>query len=166
MAEQLYSLARDFAGLTGDENVFDLYCGTGTIGLALAPDARFVWGLEIAEEAVRGLRDRECRAQRDRECQFYAGNVGQPSRSSPRKPAWLMSSSWPTRARGLPARRSGARELSPLDGSCMSRAIRDAASDVQVLRDDHGYELVRCRPVDMCPHTPHVESVSLLKRTS
>jgi len=52
MAEQLYGLAREFAGLTGDENVFDLYCGTGTIGLALAPDAGSVWGLEISEEAV------------------------------------------------------------------------------------------------------------------
>ena len=66
MAEQLYGLAREFAGLTGCENVFDLYCGTGTIGLALAPDAGTVWGLEISEEAV-ACAHRERRAQRDRE---------------------------------------------------------------------------------------------------
>ncbi|MGH3065259.1 MAG: 23S rRNA (uracil(1939)-C(5))-methyltransferase RlmD, partial [Gaiellaceae bacterium] len=52
MAEQLYGLAREAAALSGSENVFDLYCGTGTIGLALAAEAGSVWGLEISEEAV------------------------------------------------------------------------------------------------------------------
>jgi 23S rRNA (uracil1939-C5)-methyltransferase len=52
MAEHLYELAREYAGLTGRENVFDLYCGTGTIGLALAGSASEVWGVEISEESV------------------------------------------------------------------------------------------------------------------
>ena len=52
MAARLYELAREYARLTGSENVFDLYCGTGTIGLSLASGARAVWGLEISEEAV------------------------------------------------------------------------------------------------------------------
>jgi tRNA/tmRNA/rRNA uracil-C5-methylase (TrmA/RlmC/RlmD family) len=52
MAETLYSIARDFAGLTGGETVYDLYCGTGTIGLALASQALTVWGVEISEESV------------------------------------------------------------------------------------------------------------------
>src|SRR5437016_1677921 len=46
MAEQLYGLAHEFAGLSGEENVFDLYCGIGTIGLTLARDALTVWGVE------------------------------------------------------------------------------------------------------------------------
>src|SRR4249919_1341440 len=52
MAERLYELARDAAGLTGRETVYDLYCGIGTIGLLLARDALTVWGLEVSEESV------------------------------------------------------------------------------------------------------------------
>ena len=52
MAERLYGLARDAAGLTGSETVWDLYCGIGTIGLSLAADALTVWGIEVSEESV------------------------------------------------------------------------------------------------------------------
>ncbi len=52
MAERLYAVACDYAGLTGSERVFDLFCGIGTIGLSLAGQAREVWGVEIVEEAV------------------------------------------------------------------------------------------------------------------
>ena len=76
MAERLYELAREFAGLTGEENVFDLYCGTGTIGLALAGNARSVWGLEISEEAVAcAIENAELNGIEN--ARFFAGNVGQ-----------------------------------------------------------------------------------------
>src|ERR687892_1746535 len=52
MAETLYRIALEYAALTGGETVYDLYCGTGTIGLALARNALSVWGVEISEEAV------------------------------------------------------------------------------------------------------------------
>src|SRR5689334_19399883 len=52
MAERLYEIAIDYAGLTGGETVYDLYCGTGTIGLASAARALTVWGVEANEEAV------------------------------------------------------------------------------------------------------------------
>src|SRR5437899_5307878 len=52
MAERLYALARDAAQLTGNETVWDLYCGIGTIGLSLAPEALTVWGIEVSEESV------------------------------------------------------------------------------------------------------------------
>ena len=48
MAEQLYALAIEYAGLTGAETVYDLYCGTGTIGLSLAEHALSVWGVDIS----------------------------------------------------------------------------------------------------------------------
>ena len=48
MAERLYALAREAAGLTGGETVWDLYCGIGTIGLSLARDALTVWGIEVS----------------------------------------------------------------------------------------------------------------------
>ena len=52
MAERLYELAREYAQLTGEESVYDLYCGIGTIGLTLARDALTVWGVEVSEESV------------------------------------------------------------------------------------------------------------------
>ena len=52
MAERLYELAIEYAGLTGDETVYDLYCGIGTIGLSMASRALTVWGVEVSEESV------------------------------------------------------------------------------------------------------------------
>ena len=52
MAERLYAVAAEFAGLTGSERVFDLYCGIGTIGLTMAAKAGEVWGLELVPEAI------------------------------------------------------------------------------------------------------------------
>jgi len=164
MAEQLYGLAREFAGLTGNENVFDLYCGTGTIGLALAPDAGSVWGLEISEEAVAcAIENAELNGIEN--AQFYAGNVGQTLEELAGKAGTAdVVVVDPPRSglAGKALRRTGAlgaRRIVYV--SCNPTTL---ASDVQVLRDEYGYELVRCRPVDMFPHTPHVESVSLLTR--
>jgi 23S rRNA (uracil1939-C5)-methyltransferase len=166
MAEQLYSLAREFAGLTGNENVFDLYCGTGTIGLALAPDAGSVWGLEISEEAVAcAIENAELNGIEN--AQFFAGNVGQTLEELAEKAgAADVVVVDPPRAglAGKALRRTGALAARRIVYvSCNPTTL---ASDVQVLRDDYGYTLVRCRPVDMFPHTPHVESVSLLTRDS
>ncbi len=166
MAERLYSLARELAALTGDENVFDLYCGTGTIGLALAPRASYVWGLEISEEAVAcAIENAELNGIEN--AQFFAGNVGQTLEELAEKagaPDVVIVD--PPRAglAGKALRRTGAlgaRRIVYV--SCNPTTL---ASDVKVLRDDYAYELVRCRPVDMFPHTPHVESVSLLEHRS
>jgi 23S rRNA (uracil1939-C5)-methyltransferase len=164
MAAQLYGLAREFASLTGSENVFDLYCGTGTIGLALAADARFVWGLEISEEAVAcAIENAELNGIEN--ARFFAGNVGQTLEELVEKAGTAdVVIVDPPRAglAGKALRRTGALAARRIVYvSCNPTTL---ASDAQVLRDDYGYELVRCRPVDMFPHTPHVESVSLLTR--
>jgi 23S rRNA (uracil1939-C5)-methyltransferase len=165
MAEQLYGLAREGAALSGSENVFDLYCGTGTIGLALAAEAGFVWGLEISEEAVAcAIENAELNGIEN--ARFFAGNVGQTLEELVEEagaPDVVVVD--PPRAglAGKALRRTGALGAPRIVYvSCNPTTL---ASDVQVLRDDYGYELVRCRPVDMFPHTPHVESVSLLTRT-
>jgi 23S rRNA (uracil1939-C5)-methyltransferase len=164
MAGRLYELARDFAGLTGVENVYDLYCGTGTIGLALAGSARSVWGLEISEEAVAcAIENAELNGVGN--AHFFAGNVGQTVeelREEAGEPDVIVVD--PPRAglAGKALRRTGAlgaRRIVYV--SCNPTTL---ASDLQVLRDEYGYELERCRPVDMFPHTPHVESVSALRR--
>ena len=165
MAEKLYETAREFAALTGAETVYDLYCGTGTIGLALAAGALTVWGVEISEEAVAcAIENAELNGIAN--AAFFAGNVGQSieelrERAGP--PDVVVVD--PPRAglAGKALRRTGALEASRLVYvSCNPTTL---ASDLTVLRDEYGYELVRCRPVDMFPHTPHIESVSLLERS-
>ena len=162
MAARLYELARGFAGLTGDENVYDLYCGTGTIGLALSANARSVWGLEISEEAVAcAIENAELNGIEN--ARFFAGNVGQTIeelREEAGSPDVVVVD--PPRAglAGKALRRTG--ELGAPRLVYVSCNPTTLASDLQVLRDEYGYELERCRPVDMFPHTPHVESVSAL----
>jgi 23S rRNA (uracil1939-C5)-methyltransferase len=166
MAEKLYELAREYAGLTGTENVFDLYCGTGTIGLALAGQARAVWGIEISEEAVAcAIENAELNGIEN--AHFYAGNVGQSVEElvgEAGEPDLVVVD--PPRA-GLAGKalrrlgRIGAPRIVYV--SCNPTTL---ASDAKVLSEDFGYELRRCRPVDMFPHTPHVESVSLLEKNA
>jgi 23S rRNA (uracil1939-C5)-methyltransferase len=162
MAERLYELARAYAQLQGAENVYDLYCGTGTIGLALAGGAAAVWGLEISEEAVAcAIENAELNGIGN--ARFYAGNVGQTIeelREEAGTPDVVVVD--PPRAglAGKALRRTGAlRAPRIVYVSCNPTTL---ASDLQVLRDEFGYRLERCRPVDMFPHTPHVESVSAL----
>jgi len=164
MAERLYALARDFAGLSGVERVFDLYCGTGTIGLALAAQAREVWGLEISGEAVAcAIENAELNGIAN--ARFFAGNVGQSLQE-------LVAEAGPPDVVVVDPPRAGlaGRALRRAGGLGAPRIVyvscnpTTLASDLKVLGEEHGYELVRCRPVDMFPHTPHVESVALLER--
>jgi 23S rRNA (uracil1939-C5)-methyltransferase len=162
MAERLYELAREYAGLGGAENVYDLYCGTGTIGLSLAAGARSVWGLEISEEAVAcAIENADLNGIEN--ARFFAGNVGQTIeelREQAGEPDVVVVD--PPRAglAGKALRRTGGLGAGRIVYvSCNPTTL---ASDLQVLRDEYGYELERCRPVDMFPHTPHVESVSVL----
>jgi 23S rRNA (uracil1939-C5)-methyltransferase len=164
MAERLYALARDFAALTGGETVFDLYCGTGTIGLTLADAALTVWGVELSEESVAcAIENAELNGIGN--AAFFAGNVGQSleeleARSG--RPDVVVVD--PPRAglAGKALRRTGALRADRIVYvSCNPTTL---ASDVKVLGDEYGYVLRRVRPVDMFPHTPHIESVSLLER--
>src|SRR5581483_860257 len=140
MAERLYALARDAAGLTGSETVYDLYCGIGTIGLSLARDALTVWGIEISEEAVAcAIENAELNGVGN--AAFFAGNVGEVLRE-------LRD-------------RAGDPEVVVADPPRAGLA----GKAVKRLGDDYGYRLVRAKPVDMFPHTPHVECVALLERS-
>ena len=75
MAERVYALAEEFAGLQGSETVYDLYCGTGTIGLVLARKALTVWGVEASEESVAcAIENAELNGITN--AAFFAGEVG------------------------------------------------------------------------------------------
>jgi len=164
MAERLYALAAEFAALTGRETVYDLYCGIGTIGLVLAGRALTVWGVDVSEESVAcALENADLNGITN--AAFYAGNVGQSLEELHERagdPDVAVVD--PPRA-GLAGKalrrigRLGAPRLVYV--SCNPTTL---ASDAKVLTEEFGYRLGRARPVDMFPHTPHVETVALLVR--
>ncbi|HEU5362170.1 MAG TPA: 23S rRNA (uracil(1939)-C(5))-methyltransferase RlmD [Gaiellaceae bacterium] len=164
MAERLYAIAGDFAQLAGGETVYDLYCGIGTIGLSLASSALTVWGIEISEESVAcAIENQELNGIGN--AAFFAGNVGEVLRELRDRagdPQVVVVD--PPRAglAGKALRRLG--EIAAPRIVYVSCNPTTLAGDVKRLRDDYGYELVRARPVDMFPHTPHVECVALLER--
>jgi len=164
MAERLYELAREFAQLTGEESVYDLYCGIGTIGLTLARDALTVWGIEVSEESVAcALENAELNGIVN--AAFYAGEVGEAIddlKERAGEPDVAVVD--PPRA-GLSGK--ALRRLARLEPkrivyvSCNPTTL---AGNVKELAAEWGYGLVRARPVDMFPHTPHIETVALLER--
>ena len=166
MAERLYGLVREFAALSGRQTVYDLYCGIGTIGLVLAADALTVWGIDVSEESIAcALENGDLNAITN--AAFFAGNVAQSLaelRERAGDPDVVVVD--PPRAglAGKALRRLG--EIGASRIVYVSCNPTTLASDVKRLSEDYGYELVRARPVDMFPHTPHVETVARLERTA
>src|SRR6266542_3526139 len=164
MAERLYGLAREFASLTGDQTVYDLYCGIGTIGLSLAGDALTVWGVDVSEESIAcAIENAELNGIGN--VAFFAGNVGQSLEELHERsgdPDVVIVD--PPRAglAGKALKRLG--EIAAPRIVYVSCNPTTLAGDAKRLRTEYGYELRRVKPVDMFPHTPHVEAVSLLER--
>jgi len=166
MAERLYALALEIAALSGNETVYDLYCGIGTIGLSAAAHALTVWGIEISEESVAcAIENAELNSIGN--AAFFAGNVGDSLRELRERagdPNLVIVD--PPRAglAGKALRRLG--EIGAPRIVYVSCNPTTLAGDAKRLADDYGYRLVSARPVDMFPHTPHVECVSLLERAA
>jgi 23S rRNA (uracil1939-C5)-methyltransferase len=163
MAERLYAIAREEAGLTGFERVYDLFCGIGTIGLSLAPRAGEVWGVEIIEEAVADAIA-AAKTNQVTNARFFAGDVRTSMRELVERagrPDVVVVD--PPRA-GLSqkiVRRIV--ESSPkriVYVSCNPTTLAPNAAQLV----EAGYALRRVRPVDMFPQTPHIECVALFDR--
>jgi 23S rRNA (uracil1939-C5)-methyltransferase len=163
MAERLYGIAAEFAGLAGNERVFDLYCGIGTIGLILAPRAGEVWGVEAVAEAIV---DAQRNAERNGigNAHFTAADVRLgvgPLLDQAGRPDVVVLD--PPRA-GLSKKivrrviECGARRIVYV--SCNPTTLAPNASSLATA----GYSLRRIKPVDMFPQTSHVECVALLER--
>ena len=166
MAERLYELAREYAQLTGEESVYDLYCGIGTIGLTLARDALTVWGVEVSEESVAcALENADLNGITN--AAFFAGEVGAVIEDLHDRAGRARRRRRRPSARG--ALREGPapdRRASRQSGSSTSRATRRRSRGTsRSSQAEWGYRLERARPVDMFPHTPHIETVALLERT-
>jgi 23S rRNA (uracil1939-C5)-methyltransferase len=165
MAEVLYGTAVEFAALQGWERVYDLFCGIGTIGLALAPRAGEVWGLEIVEEAIADAIANARRNDLAAKTRFFAGDVRLALRELSERagrPDVLVVD--PPRA-GLSAKIvRRIIETAPkriVYVSCNPTTLAPNAAQLV----EAGWTLRRVRPVDMFPQTPHIECVALLERT-
>ncbi len=156
-AERLYQIVAHYAELTGKELVLDLYCGTGTIALYLAPRARKVIGVEINKAAVAD-------AQRNRHLNgienvsFILGDIrDQLSLLGDRPDVVIID----------PPRTGIHKDVAKqIEGLGTPRLIYVSCNPVTMARDlallKSSYKLVEIQPVDMFPHTYHVESIGLL----
>ncbi|WP_282937688.1 23S rRNA (uracil(1939)-C(5))-methyltransferase RlmD [Paenibacillus sp. RC67] len=161
--EVLYGKALDFAGLSGEEIVIDAYCGIGTISLFLAQRASQVYGVEIVGEAIDDAR-RNAQLNGIRNVQFETGAAEVVI------PEWRRQGIAPDVIVVDPPRKGcdaalldTILEMRPSRVVYVSCNPSTLARDLQVLAVG-GYSTVEVQPVDMFPHTVHVESVALLVR--
>jgi 23S rRNA (uracil1939-C5)-methyltransferase len=164
MAERLYAIAGEFASLSGRERLFDLYCGIGTIGLALAGGAGEVWGLEVTPSAVADAEDNARRneiANARFECADARLGIRPLLERAGRPDVVLVD---PPRA-GLSKKvvrrlvECGAPRIVYV--SCNPTTLAPNAAQLA----ESGYRLRRVRAVDMFPQTPHIECVALLEKS-
>jgi 23S rRNA (uracil1939-C5)-methyltransferase len=153
----LYQTALEYAGLTGTETVWDLYCGTGTISLFLAQKAGRVYGVEVIPEAVENARQNAAINQIDN-CEFIAGKAEELAPELP--PADVIVVDPPRKGLDRTVTetilRAGPDRIVYV--SCDSATLaRDLALFVQ-----GGYRVQKVQPVDQFCHTVHVETVCLL----
>jgi 23S rRNA (uracil1939-C5)-methyltransferase len=163
MAEVLYGIVADYAALEGWERVYDLYSGIGTIALTLAPRAGELWGIEIVEQAVA---DAIAAAKRNdvTNAHFFAGDArlalpelieraGKPDVVVVDPPRAGLSQKVVRRIIDASPKRI-------VYVSCNPTTLAPNAAQLV----EAGWRLVKVRPVDMFPQTPHIECVALLER--
>lgn len=162
--EKLYSLALEYAGLTGEETVWDLYCGIGTISLFMAKKAKQVYGIEIVEQAIDDARKNAERNHIDN-AKFY---VGKAEEVLPR--LYEEEGIYADVICVDPPRKGCDEEcLATMIKMAPKRIVYVSCDSATLARDlkylcANGYELKKVRPVDQFPHTGHVETVVLLQR--
>jgi 23S rRNA (uracil1939-C5)-methyltransferase len=163
MAERLYALAIELAGLRPTDVVWDLYCGAGAIGLLAAPHAGAVYGIEISDESIAGARENAARNGIGN-AEFVAGDVAKsvrPLRERVPQPDVVFVD--PPRSGLTPKAVRRVLELAPerlVYVSCNPTTFAPNARQLV----DRGYSLDFVTPLDMFPHTPHIECVARLTR--
>jgi len=162
-AERLFTIVLEAAALTGGETVFDLYAGTGAISLLLAQRSRWVYGVEVAQAAVDDAA-RNAAANGIANCTFLAGEVRfvLPELIAQGVTAQVVVAD-PPRAGFHPKALATLARLAP------ARIIYVSCNPATLARDlgdlaRAGYRVEWVQPVDMFPHTPHIEAVARLER--
>jgi 23S rRNA (uracil1939-C5)-methyltransferase len=163
MAERLYGLAADYAALRGHERVFDLFCGIGTVSLALSLRAGEVWGIEIVEEAVADAID-NARLNEVDNTRFFAGDIRLAMRElverAGRPDVVVVDPPRAGLSKKVVRRIAEATPTRIVYISCNPTTLAPNAADLA----EAGYRLDRVRPVDMFPQTPHIECVAVFER--
>jgi 23S rRNA (uracil1939-C5)-methyltransferase len=160
---RLYEIARDYAALTGNETVYDLYTGTGTIALFIASKAKRVIGIEYIEEAIV---DAKINAEFNdiNNCEFISGDMNKIFTDefifAKGKPDVIIMD--PPRAGVHESVIAGILYALPKRIVYVSCNPATQARDIALLSEK--YEVTRVQPVDMFPHTQHVENVALLMK--
>jgi 23S rRNA (uracil1939-C5)-methyltransferase len=164
-ADRLYATVAEFAALARDERVFDLYCGVGTIGLALARSAGEVWGIEAVPEAVvdaelnaelNGIANARFRAADARlGLRPLVAEAGRPDLVVVDPPRAGLGKKVVRRVLEAAPRRI-------VYVSCNPTTLAPNAAQLT----EGGYRLRRVRPVDMFPQTPHIECVALFEQAA
>lgn len=162
-AEVLYNIAVDYAGLTGEETVVDLYCGTGTISLVMARKAKKVIGAEIVAPAVRNARENAQRNGFDN-AEFICADAGEAAQELARRGIR------PDVISVDPPRKGLSLEVIDAIGTMQPERVVYVSCDPATLARDLkrfaevGYQAVKAEAVDMFARTGHVETVCLMSR--
>lgn len=161
--EKLYSKALEYAGLTGEETVFDAYCGTGTITLFLSQKAKKVYGVEIIEPAIINARE-NAKINNVENTEFFVG------KSEEIIPELIEKGIEPDVIVVDPPRKGcDIKLLESIEKARPRRVVyvscdpSTLARDLKIL-EEKGYKTEKVQPVDMFPHTSHIETVCLLIR--
>ena len=161
--EVLYNKALEYAGLTGDETVFDAYCGTGTITLFLSQKAKKVYGVEIIPQAIENANI-NAKENNVNNVEFFVGEseVVIPDLINKGIKADVVIVDPPRK--GCDVKLLNA--ITNIDAKKIVYVSCDPstlARDLAIL-EGNGYKTVRVQPVDMFPHTAHIETCVLLQR--
>jgi 23S rRNA (uracil1939-C5)-methyltransferase len=160
--ERLYQITRDFAALTGTETVYDLYCGTGSIGIFVSGLAKKIIGVEVIEEAINDARE-NAELNGIHHASFFAGDVTNICNddffAAHGKPDVIITD--PPRAGMHEKLVQKILEMEAPRVVYVSCNPATQARDLGLL--DAKYAVTRIQPVDMFPHTHHIENVVQLK---
>lgn len=159
----LYNTAKEFAELTGEENVFDLYCGIGTIGLFVADKAKNVFGVEIVPQAIENAKE-NAKLNGITNVEFICGSAEEviPAKYQEGKTADVVFVDPPRKGCDVQL-------LETLKEMKAKKIVYVSCNPATLARDlkyltDNGYEIKKVQPVDMFPQTCHVETVVLLSK--
>ena len=162
-AYELYKITREFAGLTGNEIVYDLYTGTGTIAQFVSKQAKKVIGVEAVPEAIHDAKENAKRNEITN-CEFYVGDMKNVFNE-----AFIIQHGKPDVIITDPPRDGMHKDvveqimkIAPEKVVYVSCNSATQARDLALM--DEKYKVTRVRPVDMFPQTHHVENVVLLER--
>ena len=161
-AEKLYNVVKDFAALQGDEIVYDLYSGTGSIGIFLSDCSKKIIGVDTVEDAIKDAKE-NAKLNNIEHADFFSGDVIEVCNdeffNAHGRPDLVIVD--PPRA-GLHAKLINKLiGIAPLKIVYVSCNVATQARDLQLLSEKFSVE--RLQPVDMFPHTHHIECVAELK---